>query len=254
MRSQAGSARTRTISSAATVPGSSCSAALRLRQETHCGQGEYAAHRDADAGVPRTDRYHLLIQQRRRRPVRTRMFLRQGDAALSKIEHDAGGYVVEVDEAGFGRQGPAPRRVHRESGIDVAAAVHRRQPGRERVRAGAQVGGPDPSAHDPAGQHVETGCHPGDHKAAGALTQPDDGGVVEPQRPLGERRQVLTVRGVVEPDTAFGLGHRIQCCRYSRCAGESRCSRCSSMWTAASCVSAITDGLESGGAPTERTS
>ncbi len=141
------------------------------------------------------------------------MFLRQRDAALRQIEHDAGGHVVEVDEARLRRKRTAPRGVHRESRLDEATAVHRRQPCRERVRAGAQVGGPDASADDPAGQHVETGCHPGDDEAAGPLTQPDDGGVIKPQRPFSERRQVLAVGGVVEPDTAFGLGHRIQRCR-----------------------------------------
>ena len=50
----------------------------------------------------------------------------------------------------------------------------------------------------------------------GALPQPDHRGVVEPQRPVDERRQILAVRGVVEPQTALGLGHRKQRCRYSR--------------------------------------
>ena len=53
IRSHAGRTRTRTISSAVTVVGVQAQPlrrGCRLRQETHCGQGEYAAHRNADAG------------------------------------------------------------------------------------------------------------------------------------------------------------------------------------------------------------
>ena len=111
--------------------------------------------------------------------------------------------------------GSAPR--HAESiakpGIDVAAAVHRGEPGRKGVGAGGQVGGLDPAADHPAGQHVESGCHPGDDETAGALAQPDHRGIVEPQRPFDERREIFAVGGVVQPDTAFGL----RSSRSSRC-------------------------------------
>ena len=57
------------------------------------------------------------------------MLLGQRDAALRQVEHDTGGHIVEVDEAGFGRQRAAPGRVHRETRVDVTAAVHRGEPG-----------------------------------------------------------------------------------------------------------------------------
>ena len=57
--------------------GSSGSCGVDLRQETHCGQSEYATHRDAHADVARADREHLLVQQRHRRPVRTAVLLGQ---------------------------------------------------------------------------------------------------------------------------------------------------------------------------------
>ena len=93
--------------------------------------------------VARADRHHLLIQQRRRRAVRAGVLLGQRDSALRQVEHGAGGHVVEVDEAGVGRQGAAPRGVHREAGLDVAVAVHRRAarpPARRHPRTGRRAG------------------------------------------------------------------------------------------------------------------
>ena len=139
MRSQVGNSRTRTTSSAATVLGVQLSRSVRLRQETHCGQGEYAAHRNADAGVTRTHRHHLLIQQRRGRPVGAAVLLGQGDPALREVEHDAGGHVVEVDESRLRRQRTAPRGVHRES------------------RGRRSPNGPSPAARGPARRRRRTG-------------------------------------------------------------------------------------------------
>ena len=180
--------------------------------------------------VSGADRDHLLIEQRDGWTVRAAVFLGQRHAALRQVQHDPRRHVVEVDEARLRRQRPAPRRIHRKPGIDVARAVHRRQPARERVGTRAQIRRPHPPADDPAGQHVETGGHPGHDQSARPLPQPDDGGVVEPHRPFGECREILAVGGVVEPDArARDAGHRDQRCRYSRCSDESRCSRCSSM-------------------------
>ena len=43
-----------------------------------------------------------------------------------------------------------------------------------------------------------------DDLSAGAFAQPDHRGVVEPQRPLDEGREIFAVSGVVQPDTALG--------------------------------------------------
>jgi len=110
--------------------------------------------------------------------MRARVLLRQRDAALGKVEHRARRDVVEVQEAGLGRQGAAPRGIHREARVDVTATVHRHQAGRQRFGCRAEIGRLDPPTDHAVGEHVETGCHPGDHKAARALTQPDDGGVI----------------------------------------------------------------------------
>ena len=189
IRSHAGSARTRTISSA----GRLCRV---IRQETHCGQGEYTAHRDLDVAARGADGEHFLVEQRRGRPVRAAVLLRQLDAPLRQVQHDPRRHVVDVGEAAVRRQGAAPCRVHREAGVDVTAAVHRTKPMGERVGARAQVGRSHPTRDDPARQHVETRCDPGHHQAAVALPQPDDGGVVESHRPFDERREVLAVGAV----------------------------------------------------------
>ena len=117
IRSQAGNTRTRTISP--DVDG--CQP--RLRQETHCGQSEYAPHRDADAVIAGADPDHLLVQQRHRRALRAAVLFGQLRPALRQVQHQPGRHVVEVDEPESG--GSAPR--HAESigkpGIDVTRAV-----------------------------------------------------------------------------------------------------------------------------------
>ena len=102
--------------------------------------------------------------------------------------------------------------------------------------------------HHPSDEHVETRYRPGSDQTIGAGAQPDHGSLVEAQHPLGEHGEVCALGGLWDRD------HRSQRCRYSRWVVESRTSRCSSICTAASWVSAITAGLQPGSAPTGRTS
>ena len=75
----------------------------------------------------------------------------------------------------------------------------------QRTGTGEQVGGPYPAADHPAGQHVETGWHPGDDETAFALLQADHRGIIEAQGPVYEGDEVLAVCGVIEPQPTFSL-------------------------------------------------
>lgn len=71
----------------------------RLRKETHCGQGEYAAHRHPNGDFARAHPDHLLIEQRSRRTVNAAVLLRQLRPALGEIQQYPGRNVVDVGEA-----------------------------------------------------------------------------------------------------------------------------------------------------------
>jgi hypothetical protein len=181
----------------------------RLRQESHCGQGEYAPHGNADFGIAGTDGDDLLVQQRRRRAVRAAVLLGQRHPALREVENRTGGHVVEVDEPVVRWQCTSPRRVHREAGIDVTRTVHVGQRTGQRIGPGGEVGRAHSAADDTAGEHVESGCEPGDHQPARSFPQPDHAGVVETQRGVDEGAEVFSVYGVLEPQAAVALGSSI---------------------------------------------
>ncbi len=227
----------------------------RLRQETHCGQSEHAPHGQPHAPVSGADLNDLLVQQRNGRTMRTAVLLGKSGSTLRQVEQHPGRHIVEVREAGLRGQRTPPRRVHRESGIDVARRVHRGQAPRQRVRGHRHILGSHRAHHHAARQHVETGCHPSRQQPVRASAEPNDRRVVEPHRVIDERGQVCAVGSAgLRAQPHAPLGYRTHRCRCSRCRGESRTSRCSSMWTVASCDSAMTAGLESGDALTGRTS
>ena len=149
IRSQAGSTRTRTISSAATVSGSSLAG-------LDCGRKPIAVKANTQRiGMPDADVAELTAttswsSSDAGGPCALRVFLGERDATLGQVQHHPGGHVVEVDEAGVRRQNAAPRRIHRETRVDIARRGP--SPSARAVSASAparQVGGPDPARRRP---------------------------------------------------------------------------------------------------------
>ena len=207
MRNQAGRIRTRTISSAPTASG-------RLRQETHCGQSEHAAHRHADAASPELTRTTSWSSNDAGGPCALLCSFASCAPRCARSSTAARRHVVDVGESGFRRQRAAPRRVHREPGVDVAGAVHRRQPARQFVCADGQVAGPHGTGDHPAGQHVETGCHPG-------VTSPPDRARSRMTAASSSRIARSTNVGQISRWAASAShsprsAHRSHRCRYSR--------------------------------------
>ena len=66
---------------------------------------------------------------------------------------------------------------------------------RQLVGTNRQIVRPHLADHYPAGQNVETGCHPCRQQPGRSGAQPDDRGFVEARRMIDERAQVGAVGG-----------------------------------------------------------
>ena len=155
--------------------------------------------------MPGADREHLLIEQRRRRPVRAAVLLRQRDARAAPgrappaqarrrcARSRRPAAKRRATPSPSGSRGRRDRCGHRGQPRASASAPALRSAGRTR----------------PATTRLASTSKPVAAQATSnppvALPQPDDGGIVEPDRPFDERREVLAVGSVRSQMPRSGL-------------------------------------------------
>ena len=133
----------------------------------------------------------------------------QFGTAAGEVRQHRGRDVVEVDEAGLRRQHTAPRRVHREAGVDVTA--RRRPRASPRANSSRRRSG-RPAATAPATTRpastskpvADPGRRPVRRRAR-AAGSPRRRRAAAPAR---RRRRGLALGGVADPDAPLGLTGR----------------------------------------------